>query len=169
MQIPIDCTPLYLTLSLFFKCVFKCTSSVPESFMCSTFSSILKRGKSPTDCSCYRSITVCCNISKVFEYILLPFMTKNIIECENQFGFRHGLGCQHMHKILSSLPADNSSKGNILYSCALDLSKAFDCVVHIQLLFAYSEDLLLIRRSKKRLSQMVSIVSDDFSDTGRSF
>ena len=69
----------------------------------------LKRGKSPTDCSCYRPITVSCNISKVFEYILLPFLTKNIIERENQFGFRYRVGCQHAHKIMYSLLADNSS------------------------------------------------------------
>ena len=63
-------------------------------------------------------------------------MTKNIIEDENQFGFRSGVGYQHAHKILSSLLADNSSKGNGLYICALDLSKAFDSVVHSQLIFS---------------------------------
>ena len=75
MHMPIECTPLYLTFSFFFKCVYV-LHSVPESFLCGTVSSILKRGKSPTDCSCYRPITVSCNISKVFEYILLPFLTK---------------------------------------------------------------------------------------------
>ena len=95
-----------------------------------------KRGKLPTERSCYRPITVSCNISKVFEYILLPFLTKNINEGENQFGFRHELVCQHAHKILSSLLADNSSKGNGLYICALDLSKVFDSAVHSQLLFS---------------------------------
>ena len=113
-----------------------CTSYVPESFLCGTVSSILKRGKSPTDCSCYRPITVSCNISEVFEYILLLFLTKNIIEGENQFDFRYGVGCQHAHKILSSLLVDNSSKGNGLYICALDLSKAFDSVVYSQFLFS---------------------------------
>ena len=42
----------------------------------------------------------------------------------------------HFHQILSSLLADNSSKGNGLYICALDLSKVFDSVVHSQLLFS---------------------------------
>ena len=63
-------------------------------------------------------------------------MTKNIIEGENQFGFRYGMGCQHAYKILSSLPADNSSMGNGLYICALDLSKAFDSVVDSQILLS---------------------------------
>ena len=131
----LNASPLYLHFQLLFQmCLY--TSYVPESFLCGTVSSILKRGKSPTDCSSYRPITVSCNISKVFEYILLPFLTKNTIECESQFGFRYGMGCQHAHKILSSLLADNSSKGNGLYICALDLSKASDSAVHSQLLFS---------------------------------
>ena len=135
MHMPIECTPLISHFQLLFQ-MFLCTSYVPESFLCGTVSSILKRGKSPTGCSCYRPITGSCYISKVFEYILLPFLTKNITEGENQFGFRYGVGCQHAHKILSSLLADNSSKENGLYICALDLSKAFDSVVHSQLLFS---------------------------------
>ena len=95
-----------------------------------------KKGKSPTDCSCYRPITVSCNISKILSIFFYLFFTKNIIEGENQFGFRYGVGCQHAHKILSSLLAGNSSKGNRLYICALDLSKAFDSVVHRQVLFS---------------------------------
>ena len=133
MHMPIVYVPLTSHFQLFFQMCL-CTSYVPRSFLCGTVSSILKRGKSPTDCSSYRPITVSCNNSKVFEYILLPFLTKNIIEGENQFGFRCGVGGQHAHKILSSLLADNSSKGNGLYICALDLSKVFDSVVHSQLL-----------------------------------
>ena len=55
---------------LFQMCI--CTSSVPESFLWDTTSSILKRGKSPADCSSCRPITVSCNISKLFEYINFP-------------------------------------------------------------------------------------------------
>ena len=141
MHMPIECTPLISHFQLLFQMCL-CTSYVPESFLYGTVSSILKRGKSLIDCSCYRLITVFGNISKVFEYILLPFLTKNIIEDENQFGFRSGVGCQHAHRILSSLLADNSSKGNGLYICALDLSKAFDSVVHSQLIFSLYNSLV---------------------------
>ena len=48
----IDYTPLESHLQLLFQ-ICLCTLSVPESFLCGTVLSILKRGKSPTDCSCY--------------------------------------------------------------------------------------------------------------------
>ena len=65
------CPVLVLNLQLLFKtCIY--TSSIPESFLCSTTRSILKRGTSPADCYSYRPIAISCNISKLLEYFILP-------------------------------------------------------------------------------------------------
>ena len=131
----LDCSPLIDHIHLLLQmCI--CTSSVPESFLCGTVSSILKKGNSPFICSSYRPITVSCTFSKVLEHVLLPFVTNNMLERDNQFGFKPGVGCQHAHRVLSSLLLENSSKGRSIYLCTLDLSKAFDSVCHSQLFSA---------------------------------
>ena len=155
----LNANPLYLTFSFFFKCVYV-LHSVPESFLCGTVSSILKRGKSPTGCSYYRPITVSCNISKIFEHILLRLITKNINQGENQFRFRHWMCCQHAHETLSSLLADNSSKGNGLYICALDILKAFNSVVHSPLFFSLYNSGVIIYIYKNKLYVCVCVSSD---------
>jgi hypothetical protein len=104
--------------------------------LCGTVSSILNRGNFPLICSSYRPITVSCTFSKVLEHVLLPFVTNNMLERDNQFGFKPGVGCQHVHRVLFSLLLENSSKGKSIYLCALDLSKAFDSVCHSQLFSA---------------------------------
>ena len=130
-----DCTPLILHLQLLFQMCL-CYSIVPDSFLCGTVTSILKRGKDPFSCSSYCPITISCTLSKVLEYLLLPSITDNINFGVNQFGFQCGLGCQHAHKVLSTLLSDAFGKGYDLYFCSLDLSKAFDSVVHSQALFS---------------------------------
>ena len=136
MHLTPQCAELVSHLALLFQMCLA-SSVVPESFLCGSVTSILKRGKPPTDCSSYRPVSVSCNISKVFEYILLPNLTRNIsFFGENQLGFRPGVGCQHAHRVLSSILLSNSSKGKGVYLCTLDLSKAFDSVVHNQLFFS---------------------------------
>ena len=85
-----SCPALVLQL-LFQMCI--CKSSVTESFLRGTISSILKRGKSPTGCSSYRPIAVSCNISKLIEHIALLHLINRTNEGDNQFGFRNVVGC----------------------------------------------------------------------------
>jgi len=134
-HLKINCPSLFFHLQLFFQMCL-CCSLVPDSFLCGTVTSVLKRGKTPLDCSSYRPITVACNFSKILEHILLPFISMNANFGENQFGFRSGIGCQHAHRALAFLLKDASAKGYGLHICALDLSKAFDSVVHSQALYS---------------------------------
>jgi hypothetical protein len=106
---------------------------VPDSFLCCTVTSILKKGKSPLNCSSYRSIILSCNLSEVSEYILLPHLTTGTDFGENQLGFQPGIGCNHAHRILSSLLLDASRNKQSIHLCALDISKTFDSVKDFQL------------------------------------
>ena len=89
----VDFPALVQHLQLLFQMCL-CTSVVPESFLCGTVTSILKRGKIPTECASYRPITVSYNISKIFEYLLLPSVNSLAYFGENQIGFSAGVGCQ---------------------------------------------------------------------------
>ena len=71
-----------------------------------------------------------CNLSKVLEYILLPFINLNANFRENKLGFLSGIGCQDTHRVLSCLFKDTSAKEYGLHIWALDLPKAFDSIVH---------------------------------------
>ena len=133
-----DCPALVAQLQLLFQFCLS-LSMVPDSFLCGTVTSILKRGRDPFDCSSYRPITVACNISKVFEYVLLPYIIERTAKDSNQFGFQPRIGCQHAHKVLASTLYDAQSKGYELHICALDLSKAFDSICHAQMWHSLSE------------------------------
>ena len=90
----------------------------------------------PTECASYRPIMVSCNISKMFEYLLLPSVNSSAYFCENQIGFSAGVGCQQAHRVLANVLTEATKKGFELHLCALDLSKAFDTVMHSQAIFS---------------------------------
>ena len=117
-----------------------CLSSplVPDSFLCGTVSSMLKHRKAPFNCNPHRSITVACNLSKVFEYILLPHIKSNYEHDVNQFGFKSCVGCQHAQHTLATLLQDAQTNGHELCICTLDLAKAFDSVCHAQLWYTFA-------------------------------
>ena len=99
------------------------SSCVPDSFLCGSVTSLLKKGKYPVSCSSYRPITVACTLSKLFEHILLPYITKLALNDDNQFCFRSGLGCQHAHRALTSLLKDSHRTRRVLHFAILDLPK----------------------------------------------
>jgi len=74
---------------------------------------------SSLDCSSYRPIRVTCNLSKILEYILLPFINLNAYFRENQPGFQSRIGCQHTNRGLSCLFKDACAKGYGLHIYAL--------------------------------------------------
>lgn len=131
----IDSPELISHLQLLFQ---MCVSSslVPDSFLCGTVTSVLKRGKDPLNCGSYRPITVACNLSKLFEYVLLPFIQDKVDYDANQFGFKSRIGCQHAHRILAKVLQEAHRLKTEVHFCALDLSKAFDTVCHSQAWFS---------------------------------
>ena len=134
----IDSKELIYHLQLLFQ-ICLCTSLVPDSFLCGSVTSILKRGKDPTNCASYRPITVACSLSKVFEYVLLPEILPNVDYVSNQFGFKPNIGCQHAHRILTSFLIQAQKDGSEVHLCALDISKAFDSVCHSQLWYSLTQ------------------------------
>ena len=122
-------------LQVFFQMCL-CSSLVPGSFLFGNITSILNRGKGPTSCASYSSITVACTLSKVFEYILLPDLLSKIDYMSNQFGIKPYIGCQHAHHALASLLLEAHKNGFEVHFCALDVSKAFNSICHSQLWYS---------------------------------
>ena len=78
-------------------------SIVPDSFLCGSVTTILKKVKDIKSCNSYRPITVTCALSKLSEYVLLPHTDEFVNYKANQFGFRSGLSCQYAHRVLVQL------------------------------------------------------------------
>ena len=114
-------------------------SIVPDSFLCGSVTSILKKGKDLHSCNSYRPITVACTLSKLFEYVLLPHIDEFANYEANQFGFRSGLSCQHAHRVLAQLIKEATRNSYSLHFCTLDISKAFDSICHAQAFYALSQ------------------------------
>ena len=121
----------YFISNCFFQMCFS-SSCVPNSFLGGTVTSLLQKEKDPVSFSSYRPITVACTLSKLFEHLLLPYITRLALNDDNQFVFRSGQGFQHAHRALTSLLRDAHRTRHVLHFAILDLSKAFDSVCHTQ-------------------------------------
>jgi len=95
--------------------------------------------KNHFDYSSYRPITVACNISKILEYVLLPYIIERTAKDTKQFGSQPRIACQHTYKVWASILYDAQSKGYEPHICALGLFKAFDCICHAQVCRSLSE------------------------------
>lgn len=98
---------------------------------------ILKPGKTPNSLDSYRPISILNAFSKLIERLTLVRMFKYIDGHipDHQFGFREGHGTpEQCHRIVKYI---RNSFENKEYCCAifLDVSKAFDKVWHLGLLF----------------------------------
>ena len=126
--------PLLLThIQLLFQmCLAQ--SLVPDSFLSGIVTSVLKKGKDADQCSSYRPITVSCFMSKLFEYAVLPEVLTKCDFSDYQVGFRAGFGCSQAHHILGQLLVSAKMQKRPLYFCSVDISGAFDNVVHSQAL-----------------------------------
>ena len=82
------------------------------------------------------AIIVACNLSKLFEYVLLPFIQDKVDYDANEFGFKSRIGCQHAHRMLVIVLQEARPLKTEVHCCALDLSKAFDAVCHSQAWFS---------------------------------
>ncbi|XP_065575041.1 uncharacterized protein LOC136036666 [Artemia franciscana] len=114
-------------------------SVVPDSFLCGSDTSILKKGKDLNSCNSCRPITVACILSKLLQYVLLPHIDDFVNYEANQFGFRSGLSCQHAHHVLAQLIKEASRSNYSLHFCTFDIPKAFDSVCHAQAWYAHSQ------------------------------
>ena len=130
-----DCPALLNHLQIFFQsCLAQ--SLFPNSFLCGRVTSIQKWGKDPTSCVNYRPIIVLCFLSKLLDHLLLPEIESNCDLTPFQFGFRKSFSCSHAHHILSRLMKDAVKTKMSLYCFTVDISGAFDNIVHSQALFS---------------------------------
>lgn len=118
--------------------IFINTGYVPEDWKRALVFPLYKHTGTPNEISSYRPISLCCSLSKIFEKILLSFITETIdatgLLSDSQHGFRKG------HSTISNLlltydyvikRLDNGEAVDVIY---LDFSKAFDKISHALLI-----------------------------------
>jgi hypothetical protein len=59
-------------------------------------------------------------------------VTEGAIFGENQFGFAREVSCAHAYRALASVLRQAADKNEQIHLCSLDVSKAFDSIVHSQ-------------------------------------
>ena len=110
---------------------------------------IHKKG-SKTDKSNYRPISILPVISKVFERVLHKQLSNFFTQIfdEQQSGFRKGFSTQTSLILLQELWKRANDSKSVFGALLIDLSKAFDCMLHellIAKLNAYGLDLSAVR------------------------
>ena len=115
------------------------SGSLPNEFKTANVTPLLKPGKTDTRLPAnYRGISLLCIVSKVLEFFvhqqLAAYLDERGVFSEMQFGFRKGRSCTDL--LLSTtddwLLAMDAKKTTA--AVFIDLSKAFDNVVHQELL-----------------------------------
>ncbi|CAC5362390.1 unnamed protein product [Mytilus coruscus] len=111
------------------------TKQIPLFFKTGVTNPVLKKLKDPTLVESYRGITVTPTITKLFEYVLLPRLTKNFIQADMQFGFTEGLSMLIAAFLVTECKSESKHVTlKPLYMIAVDSQTAFDVVSHIILL-----------------------------------
>ena len=103
----------------------------PQSMLLATIISIPKDNRGNLcDSSNYRGITLCSSISKLLDIIILNRYSNLLSTSDMQFAFKKGHStsmCSLMVKETVNYYFNNQSE---VYSCCVDLTKAFDRVKH---------------------------------------
>ena len=87
------------------------------------------------DSNNYMEVMVSSNIFKLFEYCLLPLIVNNTDISDRQFGYRKQTSTTLATLILKETVNRYITEGSRVYSCFLDLSRAFERIDHKTLLF----------------------------------
>lgn len=111
--------------TIFNKCLLG--DKIPEDWKISFMNSIYKKG-SRDKCENYRGISVTSSVGKLYGRILNARIEKEIVEKEEQNGFRPGRSCIDNIFTLRHLVEKLLAKGRELHVAFIDLSKAFDSV-----------------------------------------
>jgi exonuclease III len=84
----------------------------------------------------YRAITLIPVLSKLFECIILDVCDEYLSSDDRQFGFKKDLGCGNAIFAVRSTMDYFNDRGSTVFTAALDVSKAYDCVQHFKLFTA---------------------------------
>ena len=103
----------------------------PSNAKLASVKPIYKKG-SRLDVSNYRPISVISAFSKVIEKHFESSMVDYINSILSQYlsGFRKGYSCQHLLMRFTEEWRKHSDKNKIVEALLMDLSKAFDCLLH---------------------------------------
>ena len=137
--------PLWNLLFILYQEYF-CQFSVPKNIKKGIILPLFKgKGAKANNKDSYRGITLFPTLCKSFEMVLLNRLEKFAADrgyfSELQFGFREGVGC--IEASFTTLEAINHmlERGSKVFSCFLDVRKAFDTVWIDGLLYKLFNDL----------------------------
>lgn len=120
-------------LELLFQIIFN-SGLVPDVFGTGVITPILKKGKNPSECVSYRPITVSPVLCKLMELLVIDHIAFQCSTPDNQFGFKKGVGREHVHYILANILIEADELNESLILASHDVRRAFDSGIHPQLL-----------------------------------
>jgi len=94
---------------------------------------IKKKGLSGIKSCNYRPIAIATSMSKLLEHLILAKYSKELTVGYWQFGYRKNLGTEMAVFALKNVIRHYNGNGSPIFTCFLDASKAFDCVLHEKL------------------------------------
>ena len=123
---------LWRHLFLLYRVIFQ-TCSVPENFKTGVILPLSKgKGAKANNKDNYRGITLFPTLCKIYEMILLNrqgnFAKQNGFFSEMQFGFQEGVGCIEASFLILETINHMLEQESKIFSCFLDVRKAFDTV-----------------------------------------
>ena len=123
-------------------------SSVCESLKVGTILLLFKgKGVKANNKDNYRGITLFHTLCKIYEMVLLNRLEKYAVRrgfySNMQFGFQEGVGCIEASFIILETINHMLERGSKIFSCFLDVRKAFDTVWIDGLLFKLFTELQL--------------------------
>ena len=112
---------------------------VPDSLCSAVLSPLLKSNSKPRDsCSNYRAIAVIPLLAKVWESTVIEEIRCSLHSSNLQFGFQRGMGTEGPYYVAAQVTKHYTTKGSKVHALSIDLSKAFDCILHDKLMDALS-------------------------------
>ena len=103
---------------------------VPASLRDCLIVPIRKGQKDPSISGNYRSIALAPSLSKTLEWVILSQFTECCCTIDLQFGSKKGMSTSLCTGFVKYVVTQYLSNESPVYSCFLDLSKAFDLVDH---------------------------------------
>ena len=102
---------------------------VPSSWKTGTVIPILKSGNpNKNDLSSYRPITLFSLFGKVFDVVFYNRYFANLCTSDYQYGFKKRHSTNHCTFVVKEVISYYCNNGTDVFSCALDMQKAFDKV-----------------------------------------
>ena len=142
----------------------------PELFNISCIKPIIKDPKKPTDdISNTRPVAISDVMANMYERTILNRINVTHMDAHKQFGFKTNSSCSHAVFVLKAAARIAKARGQRLYACAIDASKAFDKVSRSKLWLKLIEkqiapELIIAIYKYYENSLMLVQIDDEFSE-----